>query len=116
MSGSPQPTYQTITVEEGYLPAPATKLIITQHLKFSQDPPFWAWIIVGAFYDHEDTVLWSTQVFAGHLDIEVESDEEESDVESEPERASCTSKVLLLTLLLFTVTLHETASGTNQLS
>ncbi|ETR98294.1 hypothetical protein M419DRAFT_89037 [Trichoderma reesei RUT C-30] len=77
---------RTINVEAGQLPPPATKLIITQVLKASQDPPFWAWIIVGAFYDSENRILWSTELFAAHLDIQFESDEEQlSEAEAEEE-------------------------------
>lgn len=102
MSDTPELHQRTIQVEDGYLPAPATKLVITQHLEVSQDPPFWAWIIVGAFYDLEDSIIWSTEVFAGHLDIEFESDDESTDSEEsqvgfeELERASCKSFGLLL--------------------
>ncbi|KAL7817175.1 hypothetical protein V8C26DRAFT_79363 [Trichoderma gracile] len=75
---------RTINVEAGQLPPPATKLIITQVLKASQDPPFWAWIIVGAFYDSEGRTFWSTELFAAHLDIRLESDEEQvSEAEAE---------------------------------
>ncbi|KAF7561177.1 hypothetical protein G7046_g2990 [Stylonectria norvegica] len=82
MSNTSPVNRTTIEVESGVLPAPATKLVITQHLKVSRDPPFWAWIIVGAFYDQQDNIIWSTEVFAGHLNIELESDEE-SDAEEE---------------------------------
>ncbi|KAF4466131.1 hypothetical protein FALBO_7019 [Fusarium albosuccineum] len=70
------------TIEDVNLPAPATKLIVTQHLKASQDSPYWAWIIVGAFYDRNNNVIWSTEIFAGHLDVDLDSDEESSDGES----------------------------------
>lgn len=82
MSGSGRPTCRTIEVEAGVLPPPATRLVVTQHLRASQDPPFWAWIIVGAFFDEEDNIIWSTEVFAGHLDIQVESDDESDSGES----------------------------------
>ncbi|RSL67044.1 hypothetical protein CEP53_003152 [Fusarium sp. AF-6] len=70
------------TIDNINLPAPATKLIITQHLQASRDSPYWAWIIVGAFYDSDNNVVWSTEIFAGHLDVEVDSDEESGDGES----------------------------------
>lgn len=70
------------TIEDVNLPAPATKLIITQHLEASRDSPYWAWIIVGAFYDSDNNVVWSTEIFAGHLDVEIDSDEETGDGES----------------------------------
>ncbi|KAM5364293.1 hypothetical protein ACJZ2D_011602 [Fusarium nematophilum] len=70
------------TIQDVNLPAPATKLIITQHLKASQDSPYWAWIIVGAFYDRDNNIVWSTEIFAGHLDVEEDSDDGTSDGES----------------------------------
>ncbi|CAM1508979.1 Fc.00g027180.m01.CDS01 [Cosmosporella sp. VM-42] len=81
MPDRPRLRCQTLEVEEGFLPAPATKLVITQHLRAVRDPPFWAWIIVGAFYDGDNNVLWSTEVFAGHLNIELESDDESTSTE-----------------------------------
>ncbi|KAF7552551.1 hypothetical protein G7Z17_g4246 [Cylindrodendrum hubeiense] len=76
MSSTATPRCRTIEVAAGVLPPPATRLVITQHLRSSQDPPFWALIIVGAFFDEENKIVWSTEVFAGHLDIQVESDDE----------------------------------------
>lgn len=73
---------RTIEVDNGFLPAPATKLIITQHLKTAQDDPFWAWIIVAAFYDSDNNVVWSTELFIGQFDINAESEDEGSDQES----------------------------------
>ncbi|KAI8718320.1 hypothetical protein NCS52_00610700 [Fusarium sp. LHS14.1] len=70
------------TINDVNLPAPATKLIITQHLEASRDSPYWAWIIVGAFYDSDNNIVWSTEIFAGHLDVEIDSDEESGDGES----------------------------------
>lgn len=84
-------------VDENFLPYPATKLIITQYLKvcFGR-PPYWAWIVVGAFYDKDDNCLWSTEVFAAHLDVDPdyqtfqpgEVTDEESEEESETESVS----------------------------
>lgn len=70
------------TIDDVSLPAPATKLIITQHLEASRDSPYWAWIIVGAFYDSDNNIVWSAEIFAGHLDVDVDSDEESGDGES----------------------------------
>ncbi|KAL6897122.1 hypothetical protein GGI43DRAFT_108431, partial [Trichoderma evansii] len=81
MPNGPRVNRRTINVEAGRLPPPATKLIITQILKTSQDPPFWAWIIVGAFYDNQDRIIWSTELFAAHLNIQFEEDEEEDSSE-----------------------------------
>lgn len=85
MPNSPRVNRRTINVGAGQLPSPATKLIITQILKTSQDPPFWAWIIVGAFYDNQDRIIWSTELFVAHLDIQFESDEEEDSEEEDSE-------------------------------
>jgi hypothetical protein len=86
MSSHPDVSTRTIEVEQDFLPYPATNLVVTQHLQASrEDPPFWAWIIVGAFYDSNDTVLWSTQIFVAHLDIEFESDTEEESETSDAE-------------------------------
>lgn len=66
-----QPETKRINVNEGFLPYPATKLVISQYLKaYSGRPAYWAWIIVGAFYDKDDNCLWSTEVFAAHLDVD----------------------------------------------
>ena len=75
----PQPT--TIYVNDNFLPYPATKLIITQYLKAVPSQPWWAWIVVGAFLDVDDNIIWSTEVFVAHLDVELEpeSDEEADD-------------------------------------
>lgn len=83
MPNLPRVRCRTIEVEPDCLPSPATKLVVTQILQASQDPPFWAWIIVGAFYDCHNRIIWSTEVFAGHLDIQFESDDEGSESESD---------------------------------
>jgi hypothetical protein len=70
------------TIEDVDLPAPATKLIITQHLAASRDSPFWAWIIIGAFYDRHGNTLWSTKIFLGYLGVDTDSDDETTDSES----------------------------------
>ncbi|KAM6505097.1 hypothetical protein FSOLCH5_015017 [Fusarium solani] len=82
MSSSASAPLRCRTINDVNLPAPATKLIITQHLQASRDSPYWAWIIVGAFYDSDNNIVWSTEIFAGHLDVEVDSDEESGDGES----------------------------------
>jgi hypothetical protein len=90
------------TIEDVDLPAPATKLTITQHLAASQDSPFWAWIIVGAFYDRHGNTLWSTKIFLGCLGVDTDSDDETTDsegsvsvTESEAEEATGTSNIHL---------------------
>ncbi|KAI5458649.1 hypothetical protein BGZ63DRAFT_427022 [Mariannaea sp. PMI_226] len=45
---------RTIEIDAGEFPSPATKLVITQHLEASADPPFWAWLIVDIELDSED--------------------------------------------------------------
>lgn len=92
------PEVTSYDVDESFLPYPATKLIVTQYIKgYEGRPPHWAWIIVGAFYDEDNVCLWSTEVFAAHLDIDPdyepfqwssaseESSEAEWEVESETE-------------------------------
>lgn len=78
MPDLPQARCRTIEVDGDFLPSPATKLVVTQYLEASQEPPFWAWIVVGAFLDCHDQVIWSTELFAAHLDIQFESDDEET--------------------------------------
>ncbi|KAF4450568.1 hypothetical protein F53441_6348 [Fusarium austroafricanum] len=70
------------TIEDVPLPSPATKLIITQRLEASRESPYWAWIIVGAFYDRHGTILWSTERFAGYLDVDSDSEDDSSDSSS----------------------------------
>ena len=73
-----------IEVDPEFLPLPAKKLVVTQHIHSVISPPRWAWIVVGAFYDEDDNIIWSTEVFVGHLDVELESDSEsESEAGSE---------------------------------
>ncbi|KAL7910654.1 hypothetical protein GGI35DRAFT_317172 [Trichoderma velutinum] len=87
MPNTPRVTCRTIPVEPGQLPAPATKLVITQVLQASQDSTFWALITVGAFYDSEDRIIWSTEQFAAHVGAEPETDEEQaSEAEAETRR------------------------------
>ncbi|UNI17579.1 hypothetical protein JDV02_003911 [Purpureocillium takamizusanense] len=73
----PLPPVHTRTIEVGqdFLPAPATRLVVTQYLETSQDPLYWALIVVGAFFDDEDRIVWSSEVFVGHLDVQLESDD-----------------------------------------
>lgn len=78
------PVYtRTIEVGQDFLPAPATRFVVTQYLETSQDPPYWALIIVGAFFDSEDRIVWSSEVFVAHLDIQLESDDDDDDDASE---------------------------------
>ncbi|KAL6696615.1 hypothetical protein J3F84DRAFT_407421 [Trichoderma pleuroticola] len=89
MPNAPRVTCRTIPVEPGQLPAPATKLVITQVLQASQDSQFWALITVGAFYDSQDRIIWSTEQFAARAGTESESDDDEaSEAEAETGRES----------------------------
>lgn len=84
MSFRPAVSTRTIEVDQGFLPYPATKLVITQHLEVGhEDPHLWAWIIVGAFYDSNDTVIWSSELFLAHLDTQLEADTEEESEDGE---------------------------------
>ncbi|RDA95800.1 hypothetical protein CP533_5195 [Ophiocordyceps camponoti-saundersi (nom. inval.)] len=76
MPNLPHTQFRTIDVAAGFLPYPATKLIVTQFLVTRQEPPFWAWISVGAFLDQDDRIIWSTELFVAVLDAEFESDDD----------------------------------------
>ncbi|KAG8361346.1 hypothetical protein FVEN_g1242 [Fusarium venenatum] len=87
-------------IEDVDLPTPATKLIITQHLAASRDSPFWAWIIVGAFYDRQGNTLWSTKIFLGYLGVDSDGEATDSEgsvsvTESEAEEVTGTSNIHL---------------------
>ncbi|RDA88613.1 hypothetical protein CP532_5885 [Ophiocordyceps camponoti-leonardi (nom. inval.)] len=85
MPDLPDTQFRTIDVAAGFLPYPATKLIVTQYLESRQDPPCWAWISVGAFLDHEDRIIWSTELFVAILEAEFESDNDNDDDGTEEE-------------------------------
>jgi hypothetical protein len=50
------------------LPYPAIRVIIGQHFHFCVSPRFWAWYIVGAFYDSQGYELWHTEIFLLYRD------------------------------------------------
>lgn len=90
-SRSSSADHRIVEVDGDFLPHPATKLVITQYLEASSDPPFWALIVVGAFFDQYDNTIWSTELFVAHLDIQLESDdssEGEGEWESSGESAN----------------------------
>ncbi|KAK5995461.1 hypothetical protein PT974_03868 [Cladobotryum mycophilum] len=71
----------------------ATDRLIDQALHYTSSSsqsgsPFWAWLIVAAFYDRHDRIIWSTEIFAAHLDIQFESDDETSDSGSDSDSDS----------------------------
>lgn len=71
-------------IEVDGLPYPATKLIITRCYNSSDDPSYWAALIVGAFYDASGHVLWSTEIFFGQFSWLDESESsDQSDTESD---------------------------------
>jgi len=41
---------------------------VGQYLYVSRRPRFWAWLIVGGFYDPDDKELWHTEIFLAHHD------------------------------------------------
>ncbi|PHH87700.1 hypothetical protein CDD83_8516 [Cordyceps sp. RAO-2017] len=84
MPDLPRTQCRTIEVDADFLPSPATKLVVTQYLEVNQDPPLWAWIVVGAFLDQADRVLWSSELFVALLDVEFESDDDEDQSQSQP--------------------------------
>lgn len=86
----PQPRH--IHVNGDFLPYPATKLIITQYLKTIPSQAWWAWITVGAFLDKDDNIIWSTELFVAHLDVELESDSEEETSDSDEEDLGTTQR------------------------
>ncbi|KAK1767390.1 hypothetical protein QBC33DRAFT_67379 [Phialemonium atrogriseum] len=59
----PGPIYHSVD-----LPYPAVRAIVGQHFYFSVYPRFWAWYIVGAFYDIAGNELWHTEIFLTHRD------------------------------------------------
>jgi hypothetical protein len=70
---------QHVPVTPDFLPAPAVKLVVTQYLKTSVESPFWAWIIVGAFYDANNRIIWSARLFACQLDVDSEASSSDSE-------------------------------------
>lgn len=65
------------------LPAPATKLVITRCFQWSNNPPFWALLVTGKFYNAAGRVIWSTEVFLGQLSWLGDADSSsQSDTES----------------------------------
>ena len=52
---------------DGYLPYPATKLVVSQYLERNGETGLWAWIAVGAFYDADENCVWSSEWCAGQL-------------------------------------------------
>jgi hypothetical protein len=83
---------QHVPVTPNFFPAPAVKLVITQYLKTSSEPPFWAWIIVGAFYDADDHIVWSAKLFAGQLDIASEATSSDGDSDTSESSSSLGSE------------------------
>ncbi|PHH80449.1 hypothetical protein CDD80_1459 [Ophiocordyceps camponoti-rufipedis] len=79
MPNLPETQFRAIDVAADFLPHPATKLVVTQYLECNQDPPFWAWIAVGAFLDSQDRILWSSELFIAVLDAEFETDDDTED-------------------------------------
>lgn len=47
------------------LPYPAVKCVITQVTHASPDQRCWAVLVLGAFYDANDRILWQTEIFLG---------------------------------------------------
>jgi hypothetical protein len=85
MSSPPHIQHTEIEVDNGVLPYPATKLVITQFLEATDDAEVWAWLIVGAFFDRDDNIIWSTEVFAAHLDYDSELDDSDDDDDDDAE-------------------------------
>lgn len=58
-----------VDVGRGFFPPRVSCLVITQYLEYFDEPPYWAYIVVGTFFDDEETIVWSTEIFI--LDGEV---------------------------------------------
>lgn len=58
------------------LPYPATTLVIVQHLFVSHCGRYWAWLIIGTFYDRHDKAVWKSEVFLAMNPGEEDSDDE----------------------------------------
>lgn len=56
-----------LVFEADNLPYPAVKLIITRCFQWNNNPPFWALLITGKFYNAAGRVIWSTEVFLGQF-------------------------------------------------
>ena len=55
-------------------------MVIGQYLYISRRPPFWAWLIVGGFFDVHGTELWHTEIYIRHGDLSTwRPDGQESD-------------------------------------
>jgi len=50
-------------------PYPAVKVVVGQYLYISRRPPFWAWLIVGGFYDTDGNELWHTEIYLRQGDL-----------------------------------------------
>lgn len=59
------------------LPYPAIKCVITQVTHVSPDRRCWAVLVLGAFYDACDRILWQTEIFLGDKVEESEETYEE---------------------------------------
>lgn len=55
------------------LPYPAVKLVIGQHFWIHPDCRSFAWLVVGAFYDRADNVIWQIEVRLGAPEIDPDS-------------------------------------------
>jgi hypothetical protein len=77
----PNVRYHSNTYHADNLPPPAVKLVVTQYCRSVRDCdiPFWAWIVVGVFYDAQDNALWSTELFVlGPIGNDDDDDDDES--------------------------------------
>ncbi|KAJ4390497.1 hypothetical protein N0V85_007158 [Neurospora sp. IMI 360204] len=60
------------------LPYPAVKCVITQVTHASPDQRCWAVLVLGAFYDANDSILWQTEIFLGDTAEDSEETYEDS--------------------------------------
>jgi len=61
-TAAPEALEELRSIQVDELPYPATKLTITRHLYVSTTPRFWAYLIIGAFYDAEGVELWRREI------------------------------------------------------
>lgn len=76
------------------LPYPAVKCVITQVTHASPDLGCWAVLLLGAFYDANDRILWQTEVFLGDKAEDSEEPYEDSYSVSDAEEYQTPSYIL----------------------
>lgn len=78
------------------LPYPAVKCVITQVTHASPDLGCWAVLLLGAFYDVNDRIIWQTEVFLGDKAEDSEETYEDSYSVSDAEEGILRETLLYL--------------------